>query len=99
MGLTIKTAKDKEYLYYQAGKKTIYIGPKDAPSKAKTDGIIQALEHSRQRVQHYLKSTDELLDMLPEPLRKQQLIKQKSMLQDKIVDYGKATGKKSHTSH
>ncbi|MDE0525098.1 MAG: hypothetical protein OXI27_00640 [Thaumarchaeota archaeon] len=82
MGMTVKATKDKEYLYFQAGKTTIYIGPKDDVTKVKTENVIRALDYSRGRVQHYLESVDELITLLPEPLRKQQLLKQKSILQD-----------------
>lgn len=77
MGMTIKATKDKEYLYFQAGKTTIYIGPKDDLSKVKTENVIRALDYSRGRVRHYLDSVDELLALLPEPLRKQQISRQK----------------------
>lgn len=80
MGMTIKATKDKEYWYFQAGKTTIYIGPKDDLSKVKTENVLKALDYSRGRVQHYLDSVDELLALLPEPLRKQQILKQKSIL-------------------
>ena len=82
MGMTVKATKDREYLYFQAGKTTIYIGPKDDASKVKTENVIRALDYSRGRVQHYLDSVDELIALLPEPLRKQQLLRQKSILQD-----------------
>ena len=82
MGMTVKATKDKKYLYFQAGKATIYIGPKDDTSKVKTENVIRALDYSRGRVQHYLESVDELIALLPEPLRKQQLLKQKSILQE-----------------
>ena len=80
--MTVKATKDREYLYFQAGKTTIYIGPKDDAFKVKTENVIRALDYSRGRVQHYLDSVDELIALLPEPLRKQQILRQKSILQD-----------------
>ena len=67
MGLTVKISKGREYLYFQAGKSSIYIGPKDDASRVKTENVVRALDHSLGRVQHYLESLDELLALLPEP--------------------------------
>ena len=91
MGLTVKISKGREYLYFQAGKRSIYIGPKDDVSRAKTENVIRALEHSQERVQHYLESLDELLALLPEPLREQHTSRQTAILQDKITGYAKST--------
>lgn len=94
MGLTVKISKGREYLYYQAGKRSIYIGPKDDISRAKTENVVRALEHSQKRVQHYLESLDELLALLPEPLRGQYILKQTSLLQDKAATYTKSAAKR-----
>ena len=94
MGLTVKISKGREYLYFQAGKRSIYIGPKDDVSRAKTENVIRALEHSQERVQHYLESLDELLALLPEPLREQYLLKQTSIVQDKATTYTKSATKR-----
>ena len=91
MGLTVKISKGREYLYYQAGKRSIYIGPKDDVSRAKTENVVRALEHSQERAQHYLESLDELLALLPEPLQKQYHLKQAAILQDKAAAYAKST--------
>ena len=90
MGLTVKTSKGKKYLYFQAGKKSIYIGPKDDTSKAKPENVVRALYYSQGRVQHYLESLDELLPLLPKPLREQYLLKQTAILQDKIARYAES---------
>ena len=94
MGLTVKISKGREYLYFQAGKNSIYIGPKDDASRAKTENVIRALEHSQERVQHYLESLDELLALLPEPLREQHASRQTTILQGKIARYAELAGKK-----
>lgn len=94
MGLTVKISKGREYLYYQAGKSSIYIGPKNDVSRAKTENVVRALEHSQERVQHYLESLDELLPLLPEPLREQHTSRQTAILQDKIVGYAEMVGKR-----
>ena len=67
---TTKVSKGKEYLYYQAGNNSMYICPKDSPDKARQENVIKALEHARDRADHYLNAIDDLLPMLPEPLRK-----------------------------
>ena len=90
MGLTVKISKGREYLYFQAGKRSIYIGPKDDASRVKTDNVVRALDHSLGRVQHYLESLDELLPLLPEPLREQHLLEQIAILQDKITGYAES---------
>ena len=95
MGLTVKISKGREYLYYQAGKNSIYIGPKDDVSKAKTENVVRALEHSQERVQHYLESLDKLLALLPEPPRGQYLLKQTAILQDKAMAYTKSARRQS----
>lgn len=87
MGLTVKISKGREYLYYQAGKRSIYIGPKDDVSRVKTENVVRALDHSLGRVQHYLESLDELLPLLPKPLRAQYLLNQMSTLQDRVAGY------------
>lgn len=90
MGLTVKISKGREYLYFQAGRDSIYIGPKDDASRAKAENVIRALDYSRERVRHYLESLDELIPLLPEPLREQHLLEQTVILQDKIAGYAKS---------
>lgn len=85
MGLTVKISRGREYLYFQAGKKSIYIGPKDDTSKTKPENVVEALDYSQGRVQHYLDVVDKLLPLLPEPLRKQYLLKQTDILQERIA--------------
>ena len=87
MGLTVKISKGREYLYFQAGKRSIYIGPKDDASRVKTENVVRALDHSLGRVQHYLESLDELLPLLPEPLRVQYLLNRMGTLQDRVAGY------------
>ncbi|MBI1658863.1 MAG: hypothetical protein IS632_08870 [Thaumarchaeota archaeon] len=95
MGLTVKISKGREYLYFQAGKNSIYIGPKDDASRVKTENVVRALEHSQERVQHYLESLDELLALLPEPLRRQYLLKQASTLRDRAAVYTESARKQT----
>ena len=87
MVLSVKVSRGIDYLYFQAGKDSIYIGPKDDPAKAKPENVIRALDYSRERVDHYLKSFDELLPFLPEKTRKQYLTKQIVRLESKIKRY------------
>ena len=87
MVLSVKISRGIEYLYFQAGKDSIYIGPKGDPAKAKSDNVIRALDYSRERTDHYLKSFDELLPFLPEVTRKQYLTKQIVRLESKIKHY------------
>ena len=70
MTLSIKIARGREYLYFQAGKESLYICPKDNPSKAKMDNLLRALEHTRERMDHYATSYNELLQLLPAKDRK-----------------------------
>lgn len=71
MTLSIKIARGKEYLYFQAGKESLYICPKDNPAKAKMENLVRALEHTRERMDHYSASYEELLQILPPKERKQ----------------------------
>lgn len=89
MGLTIKISKGKEYLYFQAGKKSIYIGPRDDVSRVKVENVMEALEYSQERVQHYMESLDDLLALLPELLREQYLLEQMTALQDRVARYAR----------
>ena len=70
MTLSIKIARGKEYLYFQAGKESLYICPKDNPVKVKMENLVRALEHTRERMEHYATSYDELLKLLPPKERK-----------------------------
>ena len=90
MGITVKISKGREYLYFQAGKDSIYIGPKDDATRVKTENVVRALEHSQERVRHYLESLNELILLLPEPLREQHLLEQTAILQDKIAGYAES---------
>ncbi len=89
MGLTIKISQGKEYLYFQAGKKSIYIGPKDDVTKVKIENVVKALEYSQERVQHYMESLDGMLALLPESLQEQYLLEQMTTLQDRIARYAR----------
>ena len=87
MVLSIKVTKGIEYLYFQAGRESLYIGPKGDPVKAKSDNVIKALNYSRDRTDHYLKSLDELLPLLPAHTRNQYIKKQIARLEVKIKRY------------
>lgn len=88
MTLHTKSLKGKEYLYFQAGKSTIYLGPKDEPDKSKVDNVIRALNYTRERMDHYDESFDELLPLLPPKQRDQYMAKEVSRLGVKIKKYG-----------
>lgn len=70
MTLIIKTSRGAKYLYFQAGPKSLYIAPKDDPSKAKTENVKKAIEYTQERIKHYNESLDELLQLLPPKERK-----------------------------
>lgn len=71
MTLITKTSSGADYLYFQAGSKSMYIAPKNDPSKAKTDNVVKALEYTRGRIAHYDRAYDELLQFLPPKERRQ----------------------------
>ena len=89
MVLNTKVSKGIEYLYFQAGKDTLYIGPKDKPEKAKEENVIRALEHVRERLDHYAESYDELLPLLAPKTRSQYAEKEISKLNDRIAKCSK----------
>ena len=70
MTFTVKVSKGREYLYFQAGKESMYISPKGKPERANQENVIKAIEYAWQRAEHYLDSIDEMLGMLPEAQRK-----------------------------
>lgn len=96
MALNVKILKGNEYLYFQAGKRSIYIGPKSDPGKAKADNVVQALEYARGRADHYDRSIDELLLLLPTDLRKQYGAKEVSRLSGRISKM--QSGRQSRTT-
>ncbi len=65
MALITKTSRRAEYLYFQAGKESLYIAPKNDPSRAKRDNVAKALDYTQERINHYNESFDELLKFLP----------------------------------
>ena len=65
MTLITKISNGAEYLYFQAGKKSMYIAPKNDRSKARIENVIKALEYTQDRMEHYAASYDELLQLLP----------------------------------
>lgn len=71
MTLIVKTSRGSKYLYFQAGSKSLYIAPKDDPSKAKTENVKKALDYTKERMKHYAASYDELLQFLSPKERKQ----------------------------
>ncbi len=93
--LHTKILKGKEYLYFQAGRSTIYLGPKDEPDKSKADNVVRALDYTRERMDHYSESFDELLPLLPPKQRDQYMAKEASRLGVKIRKYGKRPYAKS----
>lgn len=49
----------------------MYIAPKNNHSKAKQENVIKALEYTKERMNHYAASFDEILQFLPPRERKQ----------------------------
>ena len=88
MTFTVKTSKGRKYLYYQAGKESLYISPQNKPDNAKQENVLKALEHAWERTEHYLDAADDLLPMLPAPLRKKYMARQAVLLRDKAVKLG-----------
>lgn len=95
MALNIKILKGNEYLYFQAGKDSIYIGPKNNPNKMKTDSIIRALDYAWKRANHHDESIDELLLLLPPDLHKQYSIKEINRLNSRILRHKRLQAKKA----
>ena len=89
MTLNTKTLSGKEYLYFQAGKESIYIGPKDNPQKAKSENVVRALDYARERMEHYADSFDELLPFLSDELLARHASKEITRLNNKITRYRK----------
>ena len=87
MTLITKVSGGIEYLYFQAGKNSVYLGPKDDPAKAKTENVIRALDYTRERIDHYTDSLDELLPLLPSDARRQYLADEITRLGNKITLY------------
>ena len=89
MVLNTKISKGIEYLYFQAGKDTLYIGPKGQPSKAKEENVVRALDHVKERMDHYAESYDELLPLLTAEARERRLSTEISGLNDRVARYTK----------
>lgn len=87
MTFTVKISEGRRYLYYQAGKESLYIGPQSKPDKAKQENVLRALEHAWERAEHYLDAADDLLPMLSAPLRKKHVARQ-AALRDKAIRFG-----------
>ncbi len=88
MTFTIKISKGRKYLYFQAGKESMYISPKNNPEKANQENVVRALEYAWERAEHYLESVDELLPMLPEHLHKKHMVRKAARLRDRASTYG-----------
>ena len=95
--LTVKISKGREYLYFQAGKKSMYISPKDKPERARQENVVKAIEYAWERAGHYIDTIDELLLMLPEPLRKKYSTRQAEQLQNKASARNQSKKKNSNT--
>ena len=89
MALNTKVSKGIEYLYFQAGKDTLYIGPKGQPDKAKEENVVRALDHVKERMDHYVESYDELLPFLTAEGRERRLSAEIVGLNDRIAGYSK----------
>ena len=67
----------------------MYIAPQSKPDKAKQENVLKALEHAWGRAEHYLDVADDLLPMLPAPLRKKHMTRRAALLRDKAVRLGR----------
>ena len=95
MTLSVKSLNGIEYLYFQAGKSSVYIGPRDEPARAKADNVMRALDHTRERMDHYADSFDELLQFLPPDARRQYLAKEIARLNIRAARYGRQQSARS----
>ena len=95
MTLSVKSLNGIDYLYFQAGKSSVYIGPRDEPERAKADNVMRALDHTRERMEHYAGSFDELLSFLPPDARRQYLAKEITRLNGKVTRYRKQQSERS----
>ena len=95
MTLITKVSGGIEYLYFQAGKNSVYLGPKDEPAKAKKDNVVRALDYARERIDHYTDSFDELLPFLPPDARGQYLAGEITRLGNKTARYRKQQSARS----
>ncbi len=66
-----KTSSGTDYLYFQAGSKSMYITPKNDPSKTWAENIVKALKYTHERIAHYDKAYDELFQFPPRKEHKQ----------------------------
>lgn len=89
MTLIVKVTRGIEYLYFQAGKESVYIGPKSNPDKARQEGVIKAIKYAWKRSDHYDDSFTEMLPFLSPELRQQYIAKEITRLEAKIARYGK----------
>lgn len=87
MTFTVKVSKGREYLYFQAGKESMYISPKGKPDRANQENVAKALEYAWERAEHYLESVDELLPMLPKHLRAKHMARKVALLRDRVTTY------------
>lgn len=65
----------------------MYISPKNRPEKANQENVVKSLDHAWERAEHYLKSIDDLLPMLPEHIYKKHMAKKASKLRDRVAMY------------
>lgn len=93
MTLNVKMSKGIEYLYFQAGQASIYIGPKSDPGKAKPENVIKALEYTWGRMEHYDKSLEELLPFLPPELRDRYKAKEVARLNGRVTRYSRRSAR------
>ena len=87
MTLNVKISKGIEYLYFQAGKESIYIGPRADPARAKLDNVLRSLKYAQERTEHYMDSLEELLPFLPRQERERFLLRNVSRLNGRIKKY------------
>lgn len=93
MTLSVKVSKGIEYMYFQAGRESLYIGPRHSPEKSKQENVIRALDYAQERTEHYRRSLDELLPLLPEKARDQYVARQIKRLRERIGWYSSLVSK------
>lgn len=52
MVLITQTSSGAQYLYFQAGPKSLYIASKGDPSKAKLENVVRAVKYVQERIKY-----------------------------------------------
>ena len=95
MTFNTKIFEAKKYIYFQAGRKSMYNSLKKNPEKVNLKNVTKDLDCVWGRAKHYLKSIDDLLPLLSEHLYKKHMAKKTSKLCVRAVTYDDTYDKRS----